>query len=579
MLDNFPSASAQSDASPYERARELYAAVISMLKQSYDEMQRSLRTGTAVNRVGHGMVMSAATMMGFITKPPGRFTLPFEDLIGVRPNLAEERGQLAGLWLVASPQNTSKGSRNYRADCLVAFCERLTAFLEESRNTKLVTKREIRRQPEIDHMAGIHSRYTNRPELETKLAQALKRSQVVVLVGEGGVGKTRLATEFVKSKPNAVILSATSEDQLIHSLRRGLGEGSWLAADSAVKARFFEMLEVAADAPDYVVIDDVSSWDTVSRLVPPSPASKIIITARTRLARGACEYVPIGSLTREEAVRLIQTYLPGATLDEHLALTMLGGRALAITQCAAYLRESGRQARDAFAELLLNDPVLALDHAAGSLGEQAIKSIYSKIIAALQQEPETASAVRLLEFIAAPKSLDVLATTEMAFIRAHESESEGLTAWRVGKEILERYELVQLTERPAELRWFNDPKTSEPGALVPQRLGMGREIHVHSLTLSMLHEIFDWRLMLTLNERIFRYLITLESISHESFGLDQESDFQTIPPVIVEDGEFNEQVVVGLLRYFQSSMQFHERATNEVVAEYYRAWGMIGDDE
>jgi integrase len=104
------------------------------------------------------------------------------------------------------------------------------------------------------------------------------------------------------------------------------------------------------------------------------------------------------------------------------------------------MRESEAHIRRAFATTIRRDTISALDAAAGALGEQALTSIYTGVISALQA-PETVSAAKMLAFIAADRLEEVSILTEIGFIKSYNDDAAGTVAWHIAKSILARYEL------------------------------------------------------------------------------------------------------------------------------------------
>ena len=148
---------------------------------------------------------------------------------------------------------------------------------------KMIEKLRDRGPKERGDELVVSAGYVRRPELEAELDVAVRKPRLVVLVGEGGVGKSTLAREYVTSKADpdtCIILDARSETTLMIGIRDSLGEEGKVLSDTALLFHLRTVLERRDKAPSFIVFDNVKNWESIDSIIPDRPVSNIIVTVR-----------------------------------------------------------------------------------------------------------------------------------------------------------------------------------------------------------------------------------------------------------------------------------------------------------
>lgn len=351
--------------------------------------------------------------------------------------------------------------------------------------------------------------YISRLALEAELREATRKSRLVVVVGEEGTGKSTLVEEFAKrAGPDRYwVLHAYDDRRPLIDLRAALGKDAETRDDTALINHARNLLADKRQAPLYVVIDNVEDWGLVDQLLPPSPMSTILVTARRELAKRKCVYVSVGSLSDIEAEDMVRQRIPDVSPEEVQGLTRLRGRALAIDQVCAFLRDKPHKERTEFLDLLKEHVAESLDLVAADVDERSLTRIYEEILKTLEASRETAPAVRLLEAIVHlqrgllfPLDLSDTFSGERPddsdlFMWAYVSESKdlGSSVCAVAHRVLQKYHLIE--ERYTGKFSYDTDRPLTYDA-------------IHPLTYETLCHLFDLRLV-EISKRVVRAAQTI----------------------------------------------------------------------
>jgi DNA-binding SARP family transcriptional activator/tetratricopeptide (TPR) repeat protein len=184
-------------------------------------------------------------------------------------------------------------------------------------------------------------------ELKSLLRPGPDRSQVVVISGAGGIGKTGvalyIANELSSQYPDGQLYAelhgadgtVTDTAEVLAQFLRALGVPR---VPAAKEERLSTYRTVAARRRLLVVLDDATSGDQVADLVPNSAGCSVLVTSRERLPdlRGARHVTPLEPLHPEDGTTLFLSVVRAAGVvlpsmdhvDEVVALC--GGLPLAL---------------------------------------------------------------------------------------------------------------------------------------------------------------------------------------------------------------------------------------------------------
>lgn len=210
-------------------------------------------------------------------------------------------------------------------------------------------------------------RHTILTELHTKMTSALSPTstpRVVVLSGNGGTGKSRIALEYARRHwanryyESVSWIDAAYQDAVLEGLAQ-IGVMVDPTAETLVKEsqinralRFFSTTERRW----LIVMDNYDRVDSyrLEPLIPRGESGYVIITTRNQQVP-ADAFIPVGSMSEEDAMALFldrcetERYsIPDATPEQVLKLIReLGALPLAVDQAVAYLI-STRQTLEGF---------------------------------------------------------------------------------------------------------------------------------------------------------------------------------------------------------------------------------------
>jgi hypothetical protein len=348
------------------------------------------------------------------------------------------------------------------------------------------------RPPSLDAQEAIRgereveSRYIPRMPLEERLRTAVELYSLVLVIGEGGAGKTTLVKEFIRhraSQGSVFFLDCASRSSLAFSIRRELrrfGVDHSRLADSALTFAVRDFLECHGRAIGFLVLDNVEEWGIIVPFASPALPQKTLMTARRdygdKVVRVRGTSLVVGSMASTEAEAMMNSLLPGISLEEIEYLRVLSGRPLAIQHVCGFLKERSLPERRRFLEILGAHLPVGLGMASSALDEEGFKAIYRSIVNRLGAE-ESPHSLRLLELCAFARN-DLWDTflSKAIGIACH-SGKPGLTAelFESARTTLSRYLLIDLDE---------DAELEDEGISRPR-------FSMHDVTRAVLCELFE----------------------------------------------------------------------------------------
>ncbi len=181
------------------------------------------------------------------------------------------------------------------------------------------------------------------------LGELVGASRVVTVWGAGGMGKTRLAAEYVRGAelPSHTVSLAevTGVEGVLAAIARALGVAPVSARTGSDLARRTGRL-LARLGPRILLLDGFEhladlAGEIVSPLVEAAPELRVVVTSRERLRVSGEATLELGPLSEADAARLFADRLagsdrsPGTADDVARMLRRLDGIPLAIELCAA----------------------------------------------------------------------------------------------------------------------------------------------------------------------------------------------------------------------------------------------------
>jgi len=263
--------------------------------------------------------------------------------------------------------------------------------------------------PPVGHFTGRRSELA---QLHDSLGQ-VEESQIALIAGQGGIGKTALAVHFahqVKDRfPDGQIFldlrghdpvgALTASDALLHVLRSLSATGSTLPSDLDGQINLYRGLTSGRRL--LIIADNARSVEQILPLVPSDVSSFLVLTSRHRLSplalKHAVRRVTLEVLDREESLDLLRRVV-GPRLDSepdaaHELVTHCGGLPLAVRLVAARLSSRTRLALATIADQLRGQDT-RIDMVSQDSGSYGLRSVFDASYNALS-EP-AARAFRLL---------------------------------------------------------------------------------------------------------------------------------------------------------------------------------------
>ncbi|MET7490582.1 NB-ARC domain-containing protein [Streptomyces sp. NPDC005538] len=256
--------------------------------------------------------------------------------------------------------------------------------------------------------------FVPRSSYQSALNQATAKPGVILLYGEGGFGKTTLATEYTKRVPpeKRSLLRAHSSGQLIADVRQELqrlGVDATSLTDDAAKQRFRDVLVDRKTAPLYVVIDNVEKEREIDQLLTADVQSRVLLTSRRMLHHPLiATSIHVGAMTPDEAKSLARSTAQNLTDDEADRFArLLGEHPLGITAACKLAAKNPRYIAQLL-ESLHHDPAGVLGtRESDSETEHNLFAVYEQTLELFQSSVAYRPALRLLEAMSCLASEDI----------------------------------------------------------------------------------------------------------------------------------------------------------------------------
>ncbi|MFD0598534.1 BTAD domain-containing putative transcriptional regulator [Catellatospora coxensis] len=238
--------------------------------------------------------------------------------------------------------------------------------------------------------------------LDRLLEQEGPQPRIAFVAGPGGMGKTALAVRWAHTvvhrfpdgqlyvdlgghDPAGALPPAQALAQVLASL--GVPAGR-IPADPAARSALYRTL--LSERRMLVVLDNAAGPDQVLPLVPPTAASLLLVTSRSRptalAVHHAVHAVALDALDRHAAVALLAQVLGRARVDREPAAAaelaeLCGGMPLALRIAAAKLAaRPGRELAELAAELVCDD---RLDELAVPGDSRTVRTVFGSAYRAL----------------------------------------------------------------------------------------------------------------------------------------------------------------------------------------------------
>lgn len=297
------------------------------------------------------------------------------------------------------------------------------AHLTVLRQDQVESNHETPKLTHIHHLPRPTSPLVGRSNLLARVEQELSRpdsrARIVVLVGLGGVGKSRLAAEVAHraAQHRPVVWWAQAGDQLTltHSLVE-LAASLGLATEGDQAQVLATLWQRLGQYDDWLlVLDDCPGPDLVRAVLPTLTAGRVVVTSRHQAWGHVGRTVPVDLLDQDQSVALLlqSSGSPDREPAAELA-TELGGLSLALVQAAAYVDQTG-MSLGRYLELYRHS---RLELLARALPDDYDASVMTTWNISFTEIDDTPGAARLLKLCAAladvPVSVDLLVTETQA---------------------------------------------------------------------------------------------------------------------------------------------------------------------
>ncbi|MGH4012997.1 MAG: hypothetical protein ACRDSL_03495, partial [Pseudonocardiaceae bacterium] len=239
--------------------------------------------------------------------------------------------------------------------------------------------------------------YIVRPKYDDAFESLItKDNRLIAFEGEPGNGKTRLADELVAKRlgrrDTRIDLDAGSATVLMSQIsgilsRYADGKVKTYPSDPDALIRAFAAFICSADAPAYLVVDNISDVQLLDRLVPPSARSLTVITSRDNtLPHGRGVSLTVEGMEDDEARQFAALLLPRMALHDidHLINT-LGNKPLAIDHACTGLLADGYMTVQEFCTAFQRHAAVVMKQAK-SPGEESLSFIYEQVLSRLREQ-------------------------------------------------------------------------------------------------------------------------------------------------------------------------------------------------
>lgn len=250
-------------------------------------------------------------------------------------------------------------------------------------------------QPAYERRVAYHDRFKELIECG---------NHIVILAGDRGNGKSRLALELVADylsndapMPYVFAESTAAAIRDIKAILSAVGRDipSIDIQDLAPQIAAFLSSE---EAPQWMVLDNVEDYSTLERLLPSAIRSRVVVTSSLLMPTYAHATIQVNSMEPGEAYSLARRQLPDAMSGElHGLVGRLEYRPLPIVQVAAFIAAEPVVDIEVFLQDLEVDAAAALD-APAPMVFRTLTALYERTLSLMQKRSNTAA--ELLEHAA-----------------------------------------------------------------------------------------------------------------------------------------------------------------------------------
>lgn len=278
------------------------------------------------------------------------------------------------------------------------ICEDLADILFQREREALARKKEAESR-------GSSRPYVSRLDLEREIEDSLRESNLVVIWGDAGTGKSMLAQHMAHELARGgevVSINMNDTRAMCRSLEGYLRIKNLLPEywnEMVLMGKFYEHLSDVS-APRVVIFDNLENETAVSELLPGQHTSLVLVTCRRQMLQDQAARVNVASMSRDQATAMVESRLPDLPHEDAARLAeVLGDRPLAIEHGCAYLASLPLDDRsrdvERFVGALQQDLPRVLEDLDGiTEPDLTLVQIYKLILAQL-----TSQRLRLLDFI------------------------------------------------------------------------------------------------------------------------------------------------------------------------------------
>lgn len=166
-------------------------------------------------------------------------------------------------------------------------------------------------------------------------------TSIIVCYGLGGVGKSHLASDYLKQNKHDYTRQIWTSQSNIQTIYRALAEEHGLIAEKAKQKEVTEAVKLFLEEnPGWIlVIDNVQEGKAIQAFLPKKGGRVLITTRQKNLAVENSQALEIDVMTQPESCELLAAYVGQDDSEFPLIAKRLGFLPLALEQAAAYLEK------------------------------------------------------------------------------------------------------------------------------------------------------------------------------------------------------------------------------------------------
>ena len=208
--------------------------------------------------------------------------------------------------------------------------------------------------------------YVRRLEQETKFRELVNQyERLIVIVGQTGIGKSWLARYVTRlpdgsNAPRIRLINGVPHMQDVQAAYSSLQIDARHVIDTSPESYLAHLIN-CEQAPSFVVIDDLSSTDQLTRLSLSGSKSVVVVTSRTEgdIPISGAATIYLNLMTQNESKKLVTNLLPSLSAwDAHL-LSALTQQPSVISHACRLIAYRGINVKD-FVQDLVGNPIETL---------------------------------------------------------------------------------------------------------------------------------------------------------------------------------------------------------------------------